>query len=89
MLEGYLELIPQGMDSEVRQFSCMVDRSSKYPPSVDNFGDIIVDEAAMDIGPGLVAVGRNVDAETAADYATNVNVVDDVNELLIAVDAEI
>ncbi len=44
---------------------------------------------AMDIGPGLVAVGKNVDAETAADYATNVNVVDDVNELLIAVDAEI
>ena len=45
--------------------------------------------AAMEIGQGLVAVGRHVAPELADENESNVNVVDDVNELLIAVDAEI
>lgn len=44
---------------------------------------------AMEIGRGLVAVGKQVPAEAAEGVAENVNVVDDVNQLLIAVDAEI
>jgi len=44
---------------------------------------------AMDIGEGLTAVGKNVHADSTVLVADNVNVVDDVNDLLIAVDAEI
>jgi HD-GYP domain-containing protein (c-di-GMP phosphodiesterase class II) len=44
---------------------------------------------AMDIGEGLTAVGKNVHTDSTVPVADNVNVVDDVNDLLIAVDAEI
>jgi putative nucleotidyltransferase with HDIG domain len=44
---------------------------------------------AMDLAQGLVAVGKRTGAEADVQSAANANVVDDVNELLIAVDAEI
>jgi hypothetical protein len=40
-------------------------------------------------GHGLVAVGKNVDAYKQPETETNALQVDEVNELLISVDAEI
>ncbi len=52
-------------------------------------GHVMAVFPTMAIGQGLVAVGRQAALETAVEIESSVNVVEDVNELLIAVDAEI
>ena len=46
-------------------------------------------EWIMHVGEGLVTVGKHAGAEADVAVDTNANVVDDLNELLVSVDAEI